>query len=188
MTKTLFVNACVRGEQSRTLRLCREYLANKDDVVEIDLAALKLQPFDGALVEKRTALQEAEQWSDPLFDLSHQFVQAEEIVIGAPYWDLSFPSVLKVYFEYVSVCDIVFHLTEKGEYEGLCKAENITLIVSSGGFISEDENLGYDYIAGIAKMFGAGEVRQVVAGGLDIKGIDIEAQIDKARAELKALT
>ena len=28
----LFVNACLRGEESRTLTLCREYLEGVDDV------------------------------------------------------------------------------------------------------------------------------------------------------------
>ena len=41
---TLFVNACMRGEASRTLALCREYLERFDDVVEVDVAALDLKP------------------------------------------------------------------------------------------------------------------------------------------------
>ena len=38
---TLFVNACMRGEASRTLALCREYLERFDDVVEVDVADRK---------------------------------------------------------------------------------------------------------------------------------------------------
>ena len=109
----LFVNACMRGEQSRTLQLCREYLEGaEDDVVEVDLAALDLKPFDAAMVAYRTEKQTAREWDDPIFALSRQFVEAEDIVIGAPYWDLSFPSALKIYLEYVSVCDLAFHYTE----------------------------------------------------------------------------
>ena len=44
--------------------------------------------------------------------------KADEIVIGAPYWDLSFPAALKVYIEHVSVCDIAFHYTEDAQCEG----------------------------------------------------------------------
>ena len=40
---------------------------------------------------------------------------------------------------------------------------------------------------GIAKMFGIPEVRFVAAEGLDIVGIDVEAQMDKARAQIAAL-
>ena len=35
----LFVNACLRGAESRTLTLCREYLQGIEGVKEVDLAA-----------------------------------------------------------------------------------------------------------------------------------------------------
>ena len=54
---TLFVNACMRGEASRTLALCREYLERFDDVVEVDVAALDLKPFDADRVAYRTEKQ-----------------------------------------------------------------------------------------------------------------------------------
>lgn len=182
----LFVNACMRGPQSRTLTLCREYLEGAHDVVEVDLAALDLKPFDGSMVAYRTEKQQAQAWDDPIFNLSHQFADADDIVIGAPYWDLSFPAALKTYLEHVSVCDIVFHYTEDARCEGLCKARRITYITSCGGFV-EGANYGYDYICGIARMFGIPEVRFVAAEGLDIVGIDVEAQMDKAREHIAAL-
>ena len=61
---TLFVNACMRGEASRTLALCREYLERFDDVVEVDVAALDLKPFDADRVAYRTEKQRAGEWDD----------------------------------------------------------------------------------------------------------------------------
>lgn len=49
----LFVNACLRGGASRTLKLCREYLDGIEDVREVDLATLQLQPFYGDEVTRR---------------------------------------------------------------------------------------------------------------------------------------
>lgn len=183
---TLFVNACMRGEDSRTLALCREYLQGKEDVVEVDLAALDLKPFNAQMVAYRTEKQKARAWDDPVFDLAHQFAEADEIVVGAPYWDLSFPAALKVYMEHVSVCDIAFHYTEDARCEGICKANRLTYIASCGGFV-KGANFGYEYFCGIAKMFGIPETRFVAAEGLDIVGIDVEAQMDKARAQIAAL-
>lgn len=183
---TLFVNACMRGEKSRTLVLCREYLAACDDVVEVDLAQLNLKPFDADLVAYRTEKQTAGEWDDPIFALSRQFAAADEIVIGAPYWDLSFPAALKVYLEYVSVFDSTFHYTEDARCEGLCKAAHLTYITTCGGFV-EGANYGYDYFCGIAKMFGIPKTRLIAAEGLDIVGIDVEAQMDKARARMTEL-
>lgn len=183
---TLFVNACMRGHDSRTLTLCREYLARKQDVVEVDLAALALKPFDADMVADRVEKQTAGAWDDPIFALSRQFAEADDIVIGAPYWDLSFPASLKVYLEHVSVCDSTFHFTEDVRCEGLCKAATLTYLTTSGGFVG-DANFGYDYLCGIARMFGIPETRFVAAEGLDIVGIDVEDQMDKARAQMAKL-
>lgn len=183
---TLFVNACVRGNQSRTLELCREYLAGMEEIVEIDLAKLNLQPFNAELVERRAQMEKTGEFDDAIFDLSKQFAEADDIVIGAPYWDLSFPAALKVYIEHVSVCDITFHYTQDARCEGSCKAKRITYITTSGGFV-EGANFGYEYLCGIAKMFGIPEVRFVAAEGLDIQGIDVRAQMDKARDQMAKL-
>ncbi len=183
---TLFVNACMRGDESRTLMLCREYLEGIEDVVEVDLARVKLAPFDKEMVAARVEKQEARAWDDPVFALSRQFAEADEIVIGAPYWDLSFPSSLKVYLEHVSVCDIAFHFTDDARCEGLCRARSLTYITTCGGFL-EGANFGYEYFCGIARMFGIPEVRLVAGEGLDIVGIDVEAQLDKARATIAKL-
>lgn len=183
---TLFVNACLRGEDSRTLTLCREYLEGMPDVQEVNLAELKLEPFYAEQVQRRVDLQSQGLFEDPLFDLSKQFAAADEIVIGAPYWDLSFPAALKTYLEHVSVCDITFHYTEQAQCIGKCKASRLTYITTCGGSV-EGANLGYEYFCGIARMFGIPETRFAAAENLDIVGIDIEAQMNIARATIAKL-
>ncbi|MEG2261045.1 MAG: NAD(P)H-dependent oxidoreductase [Raoultibacter sp.] len=180
MSTTLFVNACMRGEASRTLSLCREFLSTRQGVVEVDLTTLNLPPFTGALLEARSAFERTKTYDDALFSLSHQFADADEIVIGAPYWDQSFPAALKVYFEHVSVCNIPFLYTSEGECIGQCKAKALTYITTCGGFL-EGANYGYDYVCGLARMFGIPQVRLVAAEGLDIVGMDVAAQMEKAR-------
>lgn len=182
----LFVNACLRGEESRTLSLCREYLQDVDHVCEVNLAELRLEPFYAEKVAYRAQLEEAGDYDDAIFDLSKDFASADEIVIGAPYWDLSFPSALKVYIEYISVMGVTFHYTEDARCEGLCKARHITYITTCGGKVT-GANLGYEYICGIAKMFGIPEVRFVAAEDLDVVGVDIEANMNVARKRISQL-
>ncbi len=188
MATILFVNACMRGEESRTLTLCREYLNKKanDTIEEVNLNEIQLSPFTGEKAGYRMLKQSEGAWEDPIFDLAHQMAKADEVVIGAPYWDLSFPAALKTYIEHCCVCDITFHYTPEGRPEGLCKSQKLTYITTSGGFIA-DKNFGYDYICGIAEMFDLGETRFVSAEGLDIIGMDIEAQMDKAREAIANL-
>lgn len=182
----LFVNACVRGEASSTLALCREYLEGVPDVEEVDLANSGLLPIDAEFVEKRARLQRAGDFSDSLFDLSKQFARADEVVVGAPYWDLSFPSILKVYIEHCSVCDLTFHYTEDARCEGICNAKRLVYVTTAGGRL-EGANFGYEYLCGIARMFGIPETRLVAAEEMDVVGGDREASMEAARAEIRRL-
>lgn len=185
--ETLFVNACMRGERSRTLELCRAYLEGRENVTEVNVAGMGLAPFTGEQAERRAELEAAHAWDDPVFDLAKQFAAADgEIVIGAPYWDLSFPAALKTYIEHVSVCDITFHYTEQGTSEGMCKAPLLTYLTACGGFV-EGANYGYEYLCGIAKMFGIPATRFVAAEGLDVIELDTDAQMAKALAAVRAL-
>lgn len=86
----------------------------------------------------------------------------------------------------MSVCECTFHYTEDARCEGICKARTLTYITTSGGSV-EGANFGYEYLCGIAKMFGIPETRFVAAEGLDVVGIDVEAQLDKAREQLAKL-
>lgn len=64
MENLLFINACVRGERSRTLKLARRFLdayraAHPDTVItERDLCAARLQPqYPEVLAERGRALE-----------------------------------------------------------------------------------------------------------------------------------
>ncbi|MBQ9954427.1 MAG: NAD(P)H-dependent oxidoreductase [Eggerthellaceae bacterium] len=184
---TLFVNACIRGERSRTLRLCREYLEGLEDVQEVNLVDLKLPAlYDVDFVDHRAKLEADGKLDDPMFDLAKQFAEADEIVIGAPYWDLSFPAALKVYIEHVSVCEVTFHYTEDSRCEGLCKAKRLVYLTTGGGPV-KPTNFGYEYLCGIAKMFGIPETAFACAEFLDVVGIDVEAKMAEALEEVAAL-
>lgn len=182
----LFVNACLRGPESRTLVLCREYLQGIEGVKEADLAALRLEPFYGDSAAHRARLEEEGRFDDSMFDIGRDFSQADEVVIGAPYWDLSFPAALKIYIEHASVMGMTFHYTEEGRCEGLCRARHLTYITTGGGQVSA-MNYGYEYLCGIADMFGIPEVRFAAAENLDVVGIDVEACMDVARKTLARL-
>ena len=60
-----------------------------------------------------------------MFELARQFAAADQIVIAAPYWDLSFPAALKQYFEQINVLGITFAYTPEGVPKGLCRARKL---------------------------------------------------------------
>ena len=180
MGKILFINACVR-ENSRTLELARCVLDNlAGEVEERRLYETALSPLDAVGMRARDAAFAAKDFSDARFDLARQFATADEIVIAAPYWDLMFPSILKTYFETVTVNGLAFVYSERGIPMGLCKAKRLIYVTTSGGPIIN--SFGYDYTRALAVSFyGISDVRCISAEKLDIRGADVEAILTAAK-------
>ena len=180
----LFVNACVRKE-SRTRQLAEKLLAKLGgDYEEVRLEALAFPVCDGKFLAKRDRLAAAGDWQDPMFDLARQFTEAETIVIAAPYWDLSFPAMLKQYLEQVNVVGISFKYSEEGIPVGLCRAGRLFYVTTAGGcYVPED--YGFGYVKALAQnYYGIRDVRKFEAVGLDIYGADVSAIMRSAEEAL----
>ena len=170
---TLYINCCVR-EESRTNRLAKAVLQKLGgDFTELKLYEENLRPLDGETLIKRTALIEQGDYSDAMFDCSKQFANADTIVIAAPYWDLSFPAPLKIYFENIYVTGIVSAYSESGMPVGLCKAKELYYVTTAGG--PYDPTYSYGYTESLAKnFFGIPITHLVKAEMLDISGNNAE--------------
>ena len=181
--KILFVDACVRKE-SRTRRLARHVLERMNGTVtEVNAASATKAITDESFILARTEASERKDFSDPVFALARQFAEADVIVIAAPYWDLSFPAVLKAYFEQINVLGLTFEYTADGRPRGLCKARKLIYVTTAGGLILSDE-FGYGYVKALAQNFyGIPDVRQIKAEGLDIIGADAERILREAMEE-----
>ena len=170
----LFINACVR-EASRTRRLAEHLLRKRSGPIqEVCLRDIAFPVADEAFLSLRDRLLREQRLDDPLFALARQFAQADEIIIAAPYWDLSFPAALKQYLEQVNVTGITFFYTPEGVPKGLCRAKKLIYVTSAGGnFVPED--YGFGYVKALAQAFwGIDDVRLLRAAGLDMDGADVE--------------
>ena len=185
MKSILFVDACIRSE-SRTRELAKAYLEERRKEYEtVRLSGLELRPLDEEALNRRDALLSEGELDDPSFALAHQFASAEEIVIAAPFYDCSFPSILKVYFENISITGICFEY--QGERPvGLCKAKRLVYVYTSGGpLFSSDQAL--PYIQSLCGgLFGIPEIVSVKAEGLDIDGVDAKQILKDASEKAKA--
>lgn len=165
---TLFINCCPRGG-SRTERLARKLLEKLGEFEEVNPEREKLVPLDNERLNYRTALLEKGDLSDDIFRYAKQFAAAETIVIAAPFWDLSFPSILKVYIENIYVTGIVSKYDENGTPKGLCKAKKLYYVTTAGG--PYDGRFSFDYLKELAEsFFGIGETVLIKAEMLDIIG------------------
>ena len=181
----LFINACVRGE-SRTKKLAEKLLEKLNrPVEEVRLEEINFPIVDEDFLNMRDRLISEGSLDIPVFKLARQFSEAETIVIAAPYWDLSFPAVLKQYFEQVNVVGITFRYTEEGIPEGLCKADRIFYVSTAGGGYAPTE-FGFGYVKALAQgYYGIGAVRLIEAVGLDIYGADVEAILEEAEETIE---
>lgn len=166
----LFINACAR-EESRTERLASKLLEKLGSYEETDLYAADLHPLTEERLAARTALIAAENYDDPMFDFAKKFASADTIVIAAPYWDLSFPSILKVYLENIYVTGIVSRYGSDGRPVGLCKATKLYYVTTAGGPYNPDYS--YNYLREMAvNCFGIPETELIKAEMLDVDGFD----------------
>lgn len=180
----LFVDACISvHEPSRTKLLADAFLEqycckNPDTVVErVDVRAPQLAPLDEETMIRRDELIKKGETEHPMFNFARQMARADAVLVAAPYWDLSFPSQLKVYVENMMANTIVFHYTEKGQ-EGLCKAKKLYYLTTAGGYL-EDRNDGYTYMKDVAALIGITDAVALSAEGLDIWGTDVEAVLEE---------
>ena len=191
MPTLLFINACVRGKDSRTLQLAEQLLEsireeNKKDMAfhieEIRLSTENLLPLNYERLQRRDELLANGIITDTMFDYANAVAQADMLVIAAPYWDMSFPSTLRIFFEAASVVGITFSYAEDGTPVGLCQAQDMYYVTTSGGFIG-DCNFGFEYVNALCKLYGIERSHFVSAQGLDLEGADVVAIMEQATME-----
>lgn len=187
MDKILYINSSVRPE-SRTNILARYAISKLDgEVQEINLEKEAIQPLTNQMLETRTEYLNRGDFSLPILDYAKQFASADIIVISAPYWDLSFPSSLKVYFEAVNAIGITFHYTADGKPESPCKAKRLIYITTAGGKIFEP-NMGLEYVKGLSQIcYNIPEITYIKAEMLDIIGADVDKILSDAKQEIDSI-
>ena len=189
----LFVDCCIshRGDRSRSHALCQAFLEEFKrthpavDIETVNLQRMGLQPFDQFATDDRNALRNVRSFDSPVFKLARQFKRADQIVIGAPLRDLTFPAMLRVYIEYICVREVTYHY-EGQTCVGDCMATKLAYLTVSGGEELE-ENLGTEYWRQLCRRFGIKEFCHVEAYGLDTRPEEGEAIMAAACEKAKKL-
>ena len=185
MKKLLFIDACVNRGISRTEQLAQTLLKEMNQNGEYEIETLNLEDedlklFTGKESALRESLTRAGNFEGPLFISEKQFAAADRIVVAAPYWDFSFPARMKCYLEQICVTGLTFTFSSKGIPGGLCHADSLHYVTTSGGSIGE-LNLGYEYLEKLCKVYyGINETVCYTAEGLDIEGNSVEEIMKEA--------
>ena len=185
MEKLLFVNVLMR-DNSRTKILANyalDKLKTKYEIEEINLTNAKIEPLNHDTILSR--INEGEK-DHIILKYANSFKEADRILIAAPFWDMSFPSILRVFFERISLDGITFKTDEFGVTTGNCNASKLLYITSRGLNISDRSanDCGYHYLNAISKFFGIKILKQVSMNRIDLKDTNVDEEIQKAKDKL----
>jgi len=190
MSKILYVKANAKEEsESRTYKISEvfieEYKKNhpEDEIITLDLYKENIEflPF-GHLDELHGADTKKDR-EHPILKYAYQFFESDKYVIAAPLWNLSIPSILKAYIDYIAVPGVTFSYTANGPV-GLCHNKKGVHIVTRGGSYSQppfnEYEMGDRYIRTIFGFLGITDFNTIAAENLDVIGADHEAEMKKA--------
>ena len=183
MEKLIIIDSCMR-EESRTkiiLGAAKEVLALRYDIETIDVNALALPPVTPLVLKDRTA----GNVPDETVAVARKIASADRIVVATPFWDMSFPSVLKAFFENMSLYNVTF--TDDGTTcTGICKCQKVLYITTRGMNIPTGDcrDQGSSYLKALSSLWGLGEVITVAAWNLDYMSAEKVAEKVRETADL----
>lgn len=185
MKKILFIDVCDRPE-SRTRILAEHLLTCLDgEVTRLDLFRDPVYPLNIEAIRQRKSCAACGSCEGQGLEYARQFADADIIVIAAPVWNLSFPSVLMAYCENIVEDGITMRLDESGNMTGLCKAEKFYYVTATG-FRNLNPVFGYGYLKSLFSQLGIHSSECFSADGLDLPGADEEAILNICKREMDA--
>ncbi|MBO4475619.1 MAG: NAD(P)H-dependent oxidoreductase [Bacteroidales bacterium] len=183
--KLLVINACVRQADSRTLRIAEpviEALSKRYETIRYDLPEMDgIVPLTPELYAGRTR-GEVPSWA---LAAANDIAKADRIMIVAPFWDMSFPAVLKCFFEQTSLFDVTFTDTGK-TCVGLCKAPKVLYITTRGMDIPTGSPLeqATPYLKALGSLWNLGGLTTISARNMDYSThAQIEEKVEACIAE-----
>lgn len=199
--KLLHVDSSITGDNSASRKLTQQVVnawveKHPDTQVEyLDLVADAPNHFTMAAMAPRTGQTDglsAEQVAENAVSekMVSQFLAADVVVIGAPFYNFSIPSQLKAWIDRLAQPGRTFRYTAEGP-EGLAKGKTVIIASSRGGVYSTSEAMQAlehqeSYLKVVLGFFGITDVRIVRAEGLGMGPDAVAAAFASAANEVKA--
>jgi FMN-dependent NADH-azoreductase len=166
MARLLHLSSSPRGNHSHTRKVATAFLDAyrnahpSDEVREIDLWALSIPAFDGAVLDakygdfRRPGAHTPEQhaaWG-AVEALATEFKSADKILISVPMWNFGIPYVLKHYIDVITQPRLTFSFNPATGFSGLVTGRPATVIQSSSGtYLPGSGAEGSDFLTGYLK-------------------------------------
>lgn len=192
----LHIDSAITGAHSVSRQLTAQTVAAWQaqhpgtQVSYLDLVANAPAHFTSDAMAPRTGqtadLSEAQQRENAVSEqLVSQFLAADVVVIGAPFYNFSIPSQLKAWIDRIAVAGQTFRYTEAGP-EGLCGNKKVIIVSTAGGLhVGQPTGVGHeDYLKVMLGFLGITDIEFVRAHGLAY-GEDVRSKaLSDARAQI----
>lgn len=184
MKKLLYIDSCIRDENSRTKRIATpiiEKLSERyfvETIVLNDISLPVIQKEENTRRNNGIISEDALEWACKIRD-------ADRIVISAPFWDMGIPSALKTFLELCSLFDITFKSNDVTCY-GNCRCEDLLFITTRGMNIKTGDELeqATPYIKALSWLWGIKGLKVIARENFDyISAEKIEEEIASAIEE-----
>jgi len=198
MINILAINSSITGADSVSRPLVQTVLGHFSQAAEVQIVSrdvgahplpyLTAETLAGVRGEPRTPAElEARALSDQLIA---ELRAADVVVIGAPMYNLSVPSTLKTWFDFIIRARETFTYAD-GAVKGLLTGKRVIVVSSRGGRYAEGPAQGHDfqepYIRQILGFIGMTDVQIIRAEGVALGGTARADAIAAAREAIAAL-
>ena len=172
MKKLLLLNANLNLENSRTYYLTKKVIEKYEldkqyEIKELNLYDLNLPYLNEELLNRRSELILQRKFDVEEFNLAREVRDADFILVSAPMFDMSYPAVLKVFIENVSISNLLFTY-DGNEIKGLCKASKLLYVTTRGWNIKNRDDLGYKNMVQVANMWGIKDTKLIGVSKTDL--------------------
>ena len=167
MKKLLYIDACIRGEESKTKMIADPIVAALKEKYQVE--TFVINDLDLTIVKKDLVTKRNNGDIDStVLGWAQTVRDADRIVIAAPFWDMSIPAALKNFIELCSVFDVTFGSDDKTCY-GNCHAEKMLFITTRGMDIATGEEFeqATPYLRALSHLWGIGPLQVVAAKNMD---------------------
>jgi len=202
--KLLHIDASVLGDHSisrqLTARIVTQWRARHPgtSVDYLDLATdapshLSMDSLGFRLPPGSAGLSEVQKRENAISEkLVSEFLAADVIVVGAPFYNFSIPSQLKAWIDRIAQAGRTFKYTDKGP-QGLAGGKTVIVASTRGGLFATSERgrameHQESYLQTVFGFLGITDVRIVRAEGLAMGDVPKARAIAAAETEIQAVT
>ncbi|KXV36003.1 NAD(P)H-dependent oxidoreductase [Gluconobacter wancherniae] len=199
----LHIDSSILGENSVSRKLSADIVAkliktNPDiRTVYRDLASQPVPHLSGAYMLAAQSLEgehEAELQADLTMgrEVMEEFLAANTVVIGVPFYNFGIPSQLKAWIDRILIAGKTFQYGADGQPIGLAADKRVILAIARGGFYGEGSPAAgmehaESHLRAVFGFIGITRLEVIVAEGLAVGPEHREAAIAAAEKKIAAL-